>query len=72
MTTYPHRPQDHMATCHCGRTARYHVSYGSGCGNVCGTHKLTIQRRTGRAFTVTGPPILVAETAHTPAVGAQR
>lgn len=34
----------HGDHCYCGRKARWHVSYGSGCGNVCGTHKNAILR----------------------------
>jgi hypothetical protein len=29
----------HGGRCHCGRWARWHVMYGSGCGHVCGYHK---------------------------------
>ena len=34
----------HGANCFCGRPARWHVSYGSGCGNVCGIHKRSCER----------------------------
>jgi hypothetical protein len=33
-----HGAGSHEDTCYCGRKATRHVSYGSGCGNVCGIH----------------------------------
>ena len=34
----------HGDRCHCGRPAIWHVSYGSGCGHVCGEHKRRVTR----------------------------
>lgn len=53
---FRHRPEDHTGKCHCGRTATVHVSYGSGCGNVCGIHLRVIERRKG---SVTRGPVVV-------------
>lgn len=65
-----HRPEDHRATCYCGRPARHHVSYGSGCGNVCGIHMQVCRRRKGPLCVVTGAPILATQAA--PASVAER
>lgn len=35
----------HGDRCHCGRPAKYHINYASGCGHVCGIHKQTILRK---------------------------
>ena len=42
----------HGPRCWCGKRARWHVMYGSGCGHVCGEHKrqMTATRR-GTAVT---------------------
>jgi hypothetical protein len=44
------KPNDptHGAICHCGRPAKWHIMYGSGCGHVCGVHKRSIERIKGR------------------------
>lgn len=39
------RREDHKATCHCGRKATKHVTWLWGCGNVCGIHARSIQRK---------------------------
>ena len=49
----------HGVTCYCGRPARWHVMYGSGCGHVCGIHRRVIERR--RAGT-TARPLTEEET----------
>lgn len=36
---------DHGARCFCGRPAKWHVNYGSGCGHVCNRDLQTIARR---------------------------
>jgi hypothetical protein len=42
----------HPSDCYCGRRARWHVMYGSGCGNVCGTHMRSILAAKGGAAVV--------------------
>lgn len=34
----------HGTKCHCGRPAKYHVNYQTGCGHVCGIHKNKLVR----------------------------
>jgi len=48
--TVEHRcwhPDDaqHKAHCYCGALATHHVSYGTGCGNVCEKHGKAILGR---------------------------
>lgn len=42
-----HDPKQHGTLCYCGRKAKVHISYGTGCANVCGIHARTISRRKG-------------------------
>jgi len=51
----------HTGRCYCGRPARWHVMYGSGCGNVCGEHKRRITR--AKNGHVTAVSLRVAEVA---------
>ncbi len=44
--------QDHGDKCYCGRPAKWHINYGSGCGHVCGIHKNVIGRLRGMGLTV--------------------
>lgn len=43
----------HPAECYCGKPATCHVSYGSGCGNVCAKHARSIAKIKGGAATIT-------------------
>lgn len=56
-----HGTDSHKDTCYCGRKAVKHVSYGSGCGNVCGIHARVIARRKGPLFHDDGKPIPATE-----------
>ena len=47
-----HSPDQHKATCYCGRLAKKHIAYGTGCGNVCGIHARKIARIKGNACKV--------------------
>ena len=58
--TGQHRPEDHGDRCYCGRPATKHVYYVSGCGNVCGIHRNTIERRSVCRVESRERPILVA------------
>jgi hypothetical protein len=57
-----HGPDGHKTRCYCGRKATRHVSYGSGCGNVCGIHARVIARRKRGMFHDDGPPLEPTET----------
>lgn len=39
---------NHDDVCYCGRPAKWHIVFGTGCGNVCGIHRRVIERRKGR------------------------
>ena len=51
-------PEGHTDTCFCLRPARRHISYGSGCGNVCGRHANGARRRKGVLY-VEGPLVII-------------
>ncbi len=52
-----HSSTSHGDHCYCGRPARWHITYGSGCGNVCGIHRRVIERRkAGVTSTPLHPP----------------
>ena len=36
---------EHGTLCHCGKVAKWHVMYGSGCGHVCTAHKNSITKK---------------------------
>jgi hypothetical protein len=52
-----HDRDGHGRACHCGQPATRHVSYGSGCGNVCNAHAAAIRLVKRATFRDDGPPL---------------